>query len=104
MPIIMRDGVSARRELWSTLPAGSAVRLRADQLAELLATLPPPRQRNPALAGALAIVPGLGYAYAGHPQTALSALVLISLFGWTTLHSFQGVLHPPRHHLRWYRA
>ena len=37
------------------------------------------RRKSPALAGLLGVVPGLGYLYAGYPESALSALILDSL-------------------------
>jgi putative component of membrane protein insertase Oxa1/YidC/SpoIIIJ protein YidD/tetratricopeptide (TPR) repeat protein len=37
-------------------------------------------QKNPALAGVLGIVPGLGYLYDGYPEAALSSLIVNGLF------------------------
>jgi len=41
-------------------------------------------QRRPALAGILAVVPGLGYVYSGYPRTGLSALIVNGLLIWGT--------------------
>lgn len=35
--------------------------------------------KNPRLAGILSIIPGLGYAYAGHKQTAIAALLVVGI-------------------------
>lgn len=47
------------------------------------------RLKKPAVASALAVVPGLGYLYTGNRQTALAALVINGLFGWATYSSFE---------------
>jgi putative component of membrane protein insertase Oxa1/YidC/SpoIIIJ protein YidD len=39
---------------------------------------------SPSVAGALSIIPGLGYAYTGHPQTAVSALMINGLLAYAT--------------------
>jgi hypothetical protein len=40
------------------------------------------RPRSRSVAGALAVVPGLGYAYSGHWQTALVTAAILGLSGW----------------------
>ena len=45
--------------------------------------------KSPAIAGILAVVPGLGYLYDGYKQTALSAFVVNSLFIWSTIEAFR---------------
>ena len=45
--------------------------------------------KSPAIAGILAVVPGLGYLYDGYKQTALSAFVVNSLFIWGTIEAFR---------------
>lgn len=47
------------------------------------------RKKNSFTAGALAIVPGLGYLYNGYKQTAISAFLVNSLFFWATHEAFQ---------------
>ena len=42
------------------------------------------KYKSPKLAGLLSIIPGLGYAYTGHKQTALSAFLVNSLIGYAT--------------------
>lgn len=42
------------------------------------------RYRNPALAGALSVVPGAGYWYAGHKQTAVASFLINGLLTFAT--------------------
>ncbi len=44
--------------------------------------------RSPTLAGVLGIVPGLGYLYAGYPESALSALIVNGLFIWSAYEAY----------------
>ena len=44
---------------------------------------------NPTNGAVLSIIPGLGYLYAGHNKTALSALIVIGLTSWGTVASFK---------------
>lgn len=46
------------------------------------------RRCSPGVAGALGLIPGLGYAYTEHWQSAISALVLNGLFIYATAKSF----------------
>lgn len=45
--------------------------------------------KDPTLAGALAVIPGLGYLYNGYKETAASSLFVNSLFFWATARSFE---------------
>lgn len=47
------------------------------------------RMKQPMLAGTLSIIPGLGYAYTGHRQTAFSALLINGLLSYATYSSFK---------------
>jgi hypothetical protein len=47
------------------------------------------KQKKPAIAGILSIIPGGGYAYAGHKQTAISALLVNGLLGYAAYNSFK---------------
>jgi len=47
---------------------------------------------NPIYGAVLGIVPGLGYLYAGHKKTAISALTVIGLTFWGTAASFENNL------------
>ena len=46
-------------------------------------------RKSPAVAGILAIIPGLGYLYDGYEQTAFSACVVNGLFIWATVQAFR---------------
>lgn len=45
--------------------------------------------KDPKVAGALSIVPGLGYYYTGYKETARSSFFVNSLFLWATVQSFE---------------
>jgi hypothetical protein len=47
------------------------------------------RYKNPKLAGALAIIPGLGYLYSDHKRSALSALILNGLLAGAAYEAFE---------------
>lgn len=47
------------------------------------------KNKSPSLAGALSIIPGLGYAYTGHKQTAISALLINGLLAYATYTSIK---------------
>ncbi|MBL4678336.1 MAG: membrane protein insertion efficiency factor YidD [Mucilaginibacter sp.] len=47
------------------------------------------KYKSPAKASLLSIFPGLGYAYTGHPQTAVSSLLLNGVFAYATVSSIQ---------------
>ena len=47
------------------------------------------KKKSPALAGVLSVIPGAGYAYAGHRQTGLSALIINGLLGFATYSSIK---------------
>lgn len=58
-------------------------------LARRFASLVKPRSqlphKNPTAAALLGTLPGAGYLYAGHPQTALATVVVVGLLGWGTV-------------------
>lgn len=45
--------------------------------------------KSPAIAGVLAVIPGLGYLYDGYEQTALSSFIVNGLFIWGTFEAFR---------------
>ncbi len=45
--------------------------------------------KNPSAAGFMALVPGLGYLYAGHPQTAVSSFAVTGLLAWAAAEAFR---------------
>jgi len=62
---------------------------KAEQLKELACRGPSLGQKNPKVAGILAIVPGMGYLYDGYKQTALSSFIVNGLFFWATADAFK---------------
>jgi putative component of membrane protein insertase Oxa1/YidC/SpoIIIJ protein YidD len=46
------------------------------------------KEKSPALAGVLSIVPGVGYAYTRHPQTAVSSFILNAALAFATYSGF----------------
>ena len=61
---------------------------KARGYAQALESNRPVPRKSPVLGGTLAVVPGLGYAYAEHFGTALAALVVNGLLWWATLDAF----------------
>lgn len=49
----------------------------------------PLKTKSPAVSGILSIIPGAGYAYTGHKQTALSAFIVNGLLAYATYTSFR---------------
>ena len=47
------------------------------------------KNKSPTIAGVLSIVPGAGYAYTGHKQTAISALLVNGLLAFATYSNFK---------------
>lgn len=47
------------------------------------------KSKSPALAGVLGVIPGAGYLYAGHKQTALSSLIVNGLMAYACYTSFE---------------
>ena len=45
--------------------------------------------RSGYVAGAFSLIPGLGYFYSGHSQTAFAAIAVVSLFAYASAKSFQ---------------
>jgi len=78
----------AQKSFSSILPESGFYK-KAGQLKELASRGPSLDQKNPKVAGILAIVPGMGYLYDGYKQTALSSFIVNSLFFWTTAEAFK---------------
>ena len=47
------------------------------------------KDKSPKLAGIISIIPGAGYAYTGHKQTAVSAFIVNGLLAYATYSSFR---------------
>ncbi len=73
------------RTAFSRVEVGSPYYARARRHYESLSVEPGYPVKDPAKAGILGIVPGLGYAYTGHTRTALVAFVVNGLLGWAAV-------------------
>ena len=73
------------RTAFSRVEAGSSFYAMAQRHHERLSVEPSYPIKDPAKAGVLAVVPGLGYAYTGHLRTALAAIVVNGLLGWAAV-------------------
>lgn len=69
----------AARERFASVPADQALADPARWNAQIVTAAARAGYKRPAVAGALAVLPGLGYLYAGHPQSALAALFMNAL-------------------------
>lgn len=56
---------------------------------ELLNNSLPLRRKSPVVAGLLSVIPGAGYAYTGHTQTAISSFLINGLLGYATYTSIK---------------
>jgi putative component of membrane protein insertase Oxa1/YidC/SpoIIIJ protein YidD len=93
---MLRGVALTRAEQWDSaratfqrIPANSFYSPNAQWNLGQLTKLNDVRFKKSGLAGALGVVPGLGYLYTGHRQTALAALLINGLFGWATYSSFE---------------
>lgn len=83
-----RKWEDAQRE-FGTVPGTSPLAATAARYRDLAPAGDRIPNKNPALAGWLAIVPGAGYAYAGFKQTALSALIVNTVFALAARQAFR---------------
>lgn len=61
---------------------------RAHRHLYVLSNAPRPNRKSPGVAAALAVVPGVGYAYAEHYGTAFASLIVNGLLCWATVDAF----------------
>jgi len=71
-------------ESYSLIPQNSFLYTKAQSNIFTLNELHTIKQKKPAIAGLLSIIPGLGYLYSSHKQTAISALIVNSLLMYAT--------------------
>ncbi len=74
---------------FESIHAASAYRQQAEKNLKSLETAAQMTYKKPVVAGLLGIIPGCGYLYAGHKQTALSALLINAIFGYATYSSIK---------------
>lgn len=86
---LVHDGAYEEAALeFSSLTGSGAFGVRSGEYLAELSRAPDESPRNPTLAGALGIVPGLGYAYSGHYGTALASLAVNGLLAWGAVSAF----------------
>ncbi len=81
------DHITARKEFDFVIEP-EPLKLYAKWLKEKIQPKDSLRHRSKTAAGIFATLPGLGYVYTGHYQTAVSALVVIGLFVSATAYSY----------------
>ena len=81
----VRGDWATAQGIFSEVPASSVFKERAESAVKVCEGEERFTPKSPVLAGSLAMVPGLGYLYAGYPQSAISAAVLTGLFGWAAV-------------------
>jgi len=74
---------------WSRIPNDNSLRPIADRYILLTKDAKKIKFLNPTFGSFLGIIPGLGYFYAGHYKTAISAVTVIGLTSWATVASFK---------------
>jgi tetratricopeptide (TPR) repeat protein len=78
------------KKTFLSVPQNTAFADPASRAAKLVIKGHELRYKSPRLAGFLNVVPGVGYAYAGKPQTGISAFLLNALFFSGTYSAFKG--------------
>ncbi len=76
-------------EVFMGVPFDSAFYDEASRTAEIAARGEALPLKNPAAAGFLSVIPGMGYLYSGHRQTALSSFIMTGLFAAGSVQSFR---------------
>lgn len=84
---IEKDYTSAR-QYWSRAGTDPMLTTGTSENLDWLEHVKGIKTRSPKTAAWLATIPGLGYLYAGHPQTALSALIVLGALGGGTWQLF----------------
>ena len=77
------------KESFMLIPKESFYKQQAEENIMVLQSEQKIKYKKPILAGVLGIIPGCGYLYAGHKQTALSALIINAVFGYATYTSIK---------------
>jgi hypothetical protein len=76
-------------EHFRLIPKESLYKQQADQNILVLQSAEKIKYKKPVIAGLLSIIPGGGYLYAGHRQTAISAFIINAAFAYATYSSFK---------------
>lgn len=88
LSLIRLDRLDIASECLALVSRESQYGRRAEDYMAALEERPTYSKKDPATAAILGIVPGLGYAYAGHYGTAFSSLLLNGLLIWATVDAF----------------
>jgi putative component of membrane protein insertase Oxa1/YidC/SpoIIIJ protein YidD len=88
LSLIRLDRLDIASECLTLVSRESPYGHRAEDYLAALEDNPTYPKKNPGTAAILGIVPGLGYAYAGHYGTAFSSLLLNGLLIWATVDAF----------------
>lgn len=76
-------------ECFAKISSNSRFYKKAEELKGLTERGPTLKQKSPAVAGVLAIIPGMGYLYDGYKQTAIASFIVNSLFFWGGVEAFK---------------
>ena len=77
------------RKSFMCIPTESLYKQQAEQNIKVLESAQKIRYKKQTVAGILGVIPGCGYLYAGHKQTALSAFLINTVFGFATYNSIK---------------
>jgi len=80
-------------DTYETLPADHKYSRAIQHNAMVLANAKKDNYRSSTLAAILGFIPGLGYAYASHPQSAISAFLMNSLLAYGTYEAWDAEHH-----------
>lgn len=94
---LLLQGITfAKEENWEQagqsfrqIPVDSKFSYKAREFEKLLKEGRDLKLKSLPVAGALSVIPGLGYLYNGYPQTALSSFLVNSMFMWGTYEAFK---------------
>ncbi len=81
--------IDSAKRYFNLIPASSSLNYLASENLGVITSLENAKFKKPFVAGVLAIIPGAGYLYAGHWQTAISALLVNSLLFYATYSSIE---------------
>lgn len=74
---------------WQQIPLSSPLKEQANHYAQISIKAMKLKFLNPTKGAIMGIIPGAGYLYAGHRQTAFAAVIVIGLTSWGTYASFK---------------
>ncbi len=81
--------IDSAKRFFSLVTASSSLNYLASKNLNVVTSVEKAKLKKPVVAGMLAIIPGAGYLYSGHWQTAISSLFVNSLLFYATYSSFK---------------